>query len=46
MNLGGVGRSSRTNRLDYGGDQDYSPDPGVFKKDSLFTIAVLIGSQE
>jgi len=35
--FGEVGRRSRTN-VDFGSNPDNNPDPGFFKKDSLFNL--------
>jgi len=39
--FGGAVRGPRNNRLDFGGDPNHDPDPGIFKG-SLFAIAIPI----
>jgi len=41
-----LGRGPRNNRLDFGSDPDYDPDPGIFVKNSLLTTAIPTDSQE
>jgi len=41
-----VGHGKKNIRLHFDGDRGHGPDPGILLKDSSFTIAISIDSEE
>jgi len=44
--FGDVWHGPKNSLLDFGGNSDHNPDPGIFLKDWLFTVVIFIDSLE